>query len=229
MSEHHDQSSRSESSSSAPRGGESRLSALAVVALVLALIPMCPPVNLLAVALGMLAYRRIVMAGGRLRGQGLARAAIVSGFLLCLFSLMLLGNFAASYQQRTDDDMRISIEQVIKGAADQRVSGVMANWSASRETRPEDDAILEFGTRMTERYGEFKHLNVISFTKDSILTQRRQAAVIFHFANEQLNGYAELELVNQPFDFFPLFRVRSIVIEDPVLGDLTLPSRDNGP
>ncbi|MBT4767062.1 MAG: hypothetical protein HOO04_01745, partial [Phycisphaerae bacterium] len=43
-------------------------SAMAIIAIVLALLPLCVPLNLIGTVLGFVAKRRIVAAGGRLRG-----------------------------------------------------------------------------------------------------------------------------------------------------------------
>ena len=53
--------------------GPGRLSPLAVVAVVLAAIPMCVPVNLLGFVFGVLALRRIRLSAGMWRGVGVAQ------------------------------------------------------------------------------------------------------------------------------------------------------------
>ena len=54
----------------------SPISVLAVVALVLAVIPLCVPINLLGFVLGMVAIRRIERSDGGLRGRPAAMVAI---------------------------------------------------------------------------------------------------------------------------------------------------------
>jgi hypothetical protein len=53
----------------------------AIVALVVALIPLCPPVNFFGAALGVLTMRRIDRSDGKLRGRGLAKSAAIIGLL----------------------------------------------------------------------------------------------------------------------------------------------------
>ncbi len=67
-----------------------RWSAGAIIAFVLAVIPLCPPINFLGAALGMIAMRRID-AGLPLRGRGLARSAAWLGLGVGLVSWWALG------------------------------------------------------------------------------------------------------------------------------------------
>jgi len=53
----------------------------AIVALVVALIPLCPPLNFFGAALGVLTMRRIDRSNGMLRGRGLAKSAAIIGLL----------------------------------------------------------------------------------------------------------------------------------------------------
>ncbi|MCH2135536.1 MAG: hypothetical protein MK101_03020 [Phycisphaerales bacterium] len=56
-----------------------RVAPLSLVALVMAIIPLCPPLNLIAVVLGCVALRQVSRSGGALRGRGASFAAIVIG------------------------------------------------------------------------------------------------------------------------------------------------------
>ena len=207
-----------------------RMSALAVVGLVLAIIPLCPPANLLAVGLGFLALRRIVASSGRLRGVRLARAAIFAGPILTILSLILLSQFANRQQQLMDLAMVNVTESTIQGAVADRPDLVRSSWVGPRETRPSEEDILAFGRTLRERYGIFERSAIVSSVMTgSFLAPRMEAAVIFHFSDGQLHGSVELDFLIQQFRIDPTFSMRALRIEDPQAGDIELTLTDSEP
>ncbi|MCZ6835368.1 MAG: DUF4190 domain-containing protein [Planctomycetota bacterium] len=213
----------------APSGPASKISALAIVAMVLAVIPCCPPVNLLAVGLGMLAYRRIGRSGGRLRGANVARAAIFAGFALSILSLILLGRFGEQYQQRLKDDMLTDLQVVMQAAIDQQVGVVQSKWSPNAPVVPSDEAILQFGAELEARYGAIERIIIVSQTHSGVSKQRIQAALIFQCTRGEYNGSVEVELAFLPMELIPDIRLHWLMLEDPEAGNLRLPEVDDPP
>ena len=207
-----------------------RLSALAVTGLVLAVIPLCPPANLLAVVLGMLALRRIAASSGRLRGAGLARAAIFAGSVLTILSLILLTRFANRQQQLIDLAMVDVVESTIRGAMDDRADSVRLSWVGPREKRPSEEEILAFGRTLEERYGAFERCDIVSSVMTgSFLAPRMEAAGILYFSGGQLHGSIKVDFLIKPFQTDPTFSMRALRIEDPQAGDIELSSTDSEP
>ena len=206
------------------------MSALAVTGLVLAVIPLCPPANLLAVVLGMLALRRIMASSGRLRGAGLARAAIFAGAALTILSLILITRFANRQQQLIDLAMVDVAESTIRGAMDGRADSVRSSWVGPRETRPSEAEILAFGRTLQERYGSFERCMVVSSVMTgSFLAPRMEAAGIFYFSQGQRHGSVEVDFLIHRFQTDPTFSMRALRIEDPQAGDIELTSTDSEP
>ena len=207
-----------------------RISALAITGLVLAVIPLCPPANLLAVVLGMLALRRIRISSGRLRGAGLARAAIFAGSVLTILSLILLTRFATRQQELIDQAMVDVVKSTIQGAMGDRADSVRLSWVGPREKRPGEEEILAFGRTLEERYGTFERCDIVSSVMTgSFLAPRMEAAGIFYFSGGQLHGSVEVDFLIQPFQTDPTFRMRALRIEDPQAGDIELSSTNSEP
>jgi len=59
-----------------------RVAPLAIAALLVSLIPLCPPLNMVGVVLGLFALRQVSRAGGSLRGRGAANTAILVGLVV---------------------------------------------------------------------------------------------------------------------------------------------------
>ena len=83
-----------------PSWTPSRVSSLAVVAMVLACLP-CPPVSLLGAVLGLMALSRIKQSKGAMTGIRLARISIVVGVVLSLASVVL-----QACSSRTSNEVR---------------------------------------------------------------------------------------------------------------------------
>ncbi len=206
------------------------MSALAVAGLVLAVIPLCPPANLLAVVLGMLALRRITASSGRLRGAGLARAAIFAGSVLTILSLILITRFANRQQQLIDLAMVNVVENTLRGAMGDRADSVRLSWVGPRDKSPGEEEILAFGRTLEERYGSFDRCDIVSSVMTgTFLAPRMEAAGIFYFSGGQLHGSVEVDFLIQPFRTDPTFSMRAMRIEDPQAGDIELTSTDSEP
>lgn len=206
------------------------MSILAVAGLVMAIIPCCPPANLLAVGLGLLALRRIGASSGRLRGVGLARAAIFAGSILTILSLVLLTRFATRQQQLMDQAMVNVVESTIRGSMIDRADLVRLSWVGPRESRPSKEEILAFGQTLQERYGTFKRCAIVSsLMTGSFFAPRMEAAVIVYFSSGQIHGSMEVDLIIPTFRTEPTFSMRALRLEDPQAGDLELASTMHRP
>lgn len=204
-----------------------KLSILAVVAIILAVIPVCPPVNLFASVLGMIARRRILSSQGRLRGLRLAQAAMITGFFLCIFSWIIISRFSRDFLKQADESMHWSIETVLIGAQNQSAGEALAGWSLQMDLIPPSQDILDFGQALTDRYGSFRYFTeVYRVSTGTLLAPRFEVEVVFFFEDADLSGSIIVDQSSRPFDVHPVFRLRSIVVEDPQLGDLSLPRSD---
>ncbi len=205
-----------------PSASPARLSVLAVLSLAMAIVPLCPPANLLAAGLGMLAYRRIAASGGRLRGQNVARAAIIAGLVLAVMSYVLLTQFASAAQRRMDEVIVRDTELMIRAAQTGDLA-VMRSLMVSAGKGVSDDTLSGFGATLRDRYGPLQRMTVVSTLRTgSMLTLDMELAVLFEFEQADQNGSFEINLQYSSLYDEPTAAVISLLVEDPARGDLSL-------
>lgn len=211
-------------SRTSPPGPAVRTSPLAVVSLVLALMPCCPLVNVVGIVLGLAALRRIDLAGGRVGGRRMARAAVLAGGGMTILSMFMLRDFSRTMHQSYEAAMNGQVEAFVHAAVSGDVSAANQAWSNQPGERLQPDEIEAFGRELNSRYGPLKRFTIASsVTSGSLLTPRMDAAGIFVFENGQLTGSARFNLVAGTVSVKPTFRIRSLRIDDAQQGDLMLP------
>jgi hypothetical protein len=207
------------------RGAEpqTRLSVLAVVGFVLAVIPGCPPVNLVGAVLGLLAGRRIDASPHRLRGRGLARAAVFAGVCLGLLSTIGLVQLSNSYQQRNQRLMTQVTEQFLTAAMGSNAEQALENWVGFGTDRPDGHAVQEFGALLEQRYGPLERVQILaSVLGEGLLAPHFEAALLVYFQEETCTGVARYQAVVVPGRLLPDFLLVQVTIDDEERGEMRL-------
>ena len=200
-----------------------RTSALAVTALILAVIPCCPLVNLAGVTIGIVALKRIERSGGALGGQRLAKSAIAVGLAL---SVLLAGAwmmFTVQYQRHVDEQMQSISQGFVHEAIDGRASHARRYWTPERLQQVNEQAIEEFGEQVAARFGR---LSGISFSvtsgSGSLFEPHIDAACVFTFESSKRTGSVSFRLVPSGSSVWPIVKLRQFRINDAERGDLIL-------
>lgn len=210
----------SDSSPPAPEGGSS-LSALAVSALVVALVPCCPLTALIGAFLGLFAMRRIQRSGGRLRGNGIAMAAMVAGAVGAIVWAIAFERFALAQQDAQETAIAEQIGGILIAAQEGRPADVLAGWYPDATT-PTAEEIIEFGAEVTTRYGDVDRFAVLSAVRSGpLMSPEIVVAGIYRSASEEPIGSARFRMI-LGVQLTPTFKPMQIVIEDPDRGDLVL-------
>lgn len=176
---------------------------------------------MLGAALGIVAYKRILLSGGMLRGRRTAQAAIILGAALGLGGGVFWSYLVSVVQTRTNDTAVRDVETLLRAAQHGDADAVRSVWLANQASRLSDETIADFGRSTAERYGEFRSFRVTSLVPGSgVLGNSLVAAGTFSFAQRDLPGS-----VRYVFDLFgsPMLRLQQVVIEDAQNGDLSLP------
>ena len=189
------------------------LSGMAIIAVVLAFLPMCVPLNLLGTTLGFLAKRRIDLSGGAIGGRGAARAAIWGGVIMTV-----AGWWAWSSLTQWAEDM-------VRQQASETASAFMADiqkgdfesaatrWSPEIET-PDATAMKKFATAVAvlgtvEGVG----IRVMQPLSSDSITPVWSAGLIFNFSDAQLLGSARYDVLMGVTSTEEMVRLRRIVID----------------
>ncbi|MDY7108218.1 MAG: DUF4190 domain-containing protein [Planctomycetota bacterium] len=206
------------------------VSKLAVAGLIIAVIPLCPFTSLLGALLGIFALRRIRLAEGRLTGRGLALAAVVVGVSLAFVWSALL-DYVAERQREAQEAMMIdTVGQLMRPPAGADPARTLQLWSGTDPRRPSIEEIEQFRADAIDRYGVFDRFMAISVSPDgSILRPIVEMGGVFHFADASPFGSASFEAQVPPGKLVPVFRLRSLMIEDRGRGDLTLGVEEEAP
>lgn len=131
-------------------------SALALAALILALIPCCPPVGLIGAFLGIVALRRIRRSGNALRGERIALAAILIGCAGSILSSGLMHAFA----QRQAELQAEEASRIIGGLLDPEAPLTAIRWTSG--VAPHAGDIQAARRRVHERFGAFRRFRTVS-------------------------------------------------------------------
>ena len=217
-----------EPQSSPPReqpasGIPSRISSLAVVAMVLACLP-CPPVSLLGAVLGLMALSRIKQSKGSMTGIRLARLSIVVGVALSLVSVILLSMFQSYVERGQEEGISEAVHTFVVESMNDNASGALAQWDLQGHPISVEQVEV-FGRDVEERFGSFKSLRVgkVNPAADmSLLKAGLDAWLIFEFESGTRNGSGRFLLVPRVGTFSLGIRMQSLRIEDPD-GMLSIP------
>ncbi|GEM_PF-2006603 len=193
----------------------SRISSLAVVAMVLACLP-CPPVSLLGAVLGLMALSRIKQSKGAMTGIRLARLSIVVGVAVSLVSVILLSMFQSYVERGQEEGISEAVHTFVVESINDNASGALAQWDLQGHPISVEQVEV-FGSDVEERFGSFKSLRVgkVSPAADmSLLKAGLDAWLIFEFESGTRNGSGRFLLVPRVGTFSLGIRMQSLRIED---------------
>jgi len=199
-----------------PSWSPSRLSSLAVVAMVLACLP-CPPVSLLGAVLGLMALSRIKQSKGSMTGIRLARISIVVGVAVSLASVILLSMFQSSIERGQEEGISDAVHTFVVQSMNDNAAGALAQWDLQGHPITVEQVEL-FGKDVEERFGSFKSLQVGKMNPAadmSVLKAGLDAWLIFEFESGTRNGSGQFLLVPRMGTFSLGVRMRGLKIEDP--------------
>ncbi|MCH2149396.1 MAG: DUF4190 domain-containing protein [Phycisphaerales bacterium] len=194
------------------------LSTLAVVAIVLACIPFCPPISALGAILGLIAMRRIRDAGGRLKGRRLCITAIVVGLLLSLVTFWAAQRFATWQQAEQEQDMVVILDDFLRTSMAGDSELAATRWSQGTEAVSLED-ISQFAASMESAFGEFESVRIGSSQPvqgPSLMAFRVECWVIGRFESGERNGSARFAMLpsSQQFTLRPLLVELSFEVKD---------------
>ncbi|MDG2291369.1 MAG: DUF4190 domain-containing protein [Phycisphaerales bacterium] len=194
------------------------VSALAVVAIVLACIPFCPPISALGAILGLIALRRIRDAGGRLKGRRLCITAIIVGLVLSLVTFWAAQRFATWQQAEQEQDMVVILDDFLRTSMAGDSELASTRWSQGTEAVSLEDITL-FATSMESTFGAFESVRIGSSQPvqgPSLLAFRVECWVIGRFESGEFNGAARFAMLpsSQQFTLRPLLVELSFEVKD---------------
>jgi hypothetical protein len=215
-----------------------RMSRLAIVAMVLAVVPCCPLTGLLGSLLGLHALRRIRLAGGALGGRRLALAAVIVGAATAVVWAGLGEHVARLQEEAQTEALVAQIESAVRPIDPDDADAAAraeAAWSTTGDGRPSDEERAAFRAAVAERYGRLERVSIVSLTQTaSLAAPTAECAFSLHFRDRgMILGAARFEgEVRFPL-LVPIFRLTGLSIEDPEAGDLVIgldlaPAGDGG-
>ncbi len=205
----------------APGAPPSGLSAIAVGALVLALVPCCPLTALCGAFLGLFALRRIQRSGGRLRGARIAMSATIVGIVASFAWMYVFDRFAVNQIDAQESAVAEVVAGFVSAAQAGRADDALSLWS-EEATPLTAEEVTAFGAEVTRRYGDVERFAVLSTARSgTFLAPEVEVAGIFRTAGDSPIGSARLRMVFGG-GLTPAFRPTQITIEDAVRGDLVL-------
>lgn len=194
-------------------------SALAIVAAALSAALCCPLASIVAAALGIAALWRIRRSQGRLRGQGLAIAAIaVSGGAMILQNELAV-SYGQSFTRQLDGSARERVTSLMT-AAEQGDANAAAKLFSRRIRPPTREAVERFGGELQRRYGRFQGMSIVARTPGGTFTAPTMTmAATFSFERRQLTG----GVVFASEWLLPNVELLEVSLSDETDGELTLP------
>ena len=169
----------------------SRLSVGAIIGLVTALIPLCPPVNFVGVVVGLSAMRAIRRSQGRLRGHGLAKAAVICGLLMGSVSWYLWSEAADWLNDEIQTTSTATVNTFFNATmADDQLT--LANqWDLV--WLPDMDKVAELRSAL-EHAGGFKTAHLRNLEPVSGVDRVMEAWLVVHTADAVYNGGVRLQV-----------------------------------
>ncbi len=214
---------------SAPHLPGHKTSVMAVIALVLAVLPMCVPLNLIGTVLGMVAIGRVKAAGGQLRGRTAARVAIWGGVIMSVAGWWAWSAVAQWGERAVQQTAVEATTHFLQDAAGGRPQDALAHWSPSAP-RPNEAEVTSFGTFIAA-IGKVKRVGIVSMqpVPGSDMWQPSWSAWIVVFIGDaKYDGSARYDLQPAAGSIHPRAVLRSVRIEGPN-GEQSLPRGDVEP
>ncbi len=197
------------------------LSALAVTALVIAVLPGCPPVNLLGLVLGVLALRRIRNASGRLGGRRIAQLAVGLGWLSSMLWAAGWWWVGDTTRDALEQSMTEQVERLLVIESDRQAEEQVARWSGPAAVAPSPQEVRAFAESVRARYGPLRRLSVTSMTTDGSFSDPTYViAMIAFFEGGQHAASGRFRLQVGTLQT----RLQRLIVMDPDGGDLMIPS-----
>ena len=135
----------------------SRMSVLAVIALVCGIIGCVPPLSLLAIILGVAAIFLIAGSKGRVRGTGLAIGGVVLGLIFTgIWVLIVIGG--VTFAQQVQTTIIIPAQTAIKGIEQGDRAPLRKMLSSTASANITDAQIDQFASDVKAEFGAFKAL-----------------------------------------------------------------------
>ena len=185
---------------SSPQGGPGYrppISTMAVIAVILAFIPLCPPVNALGAVLGLISLRRIRESAGRLGGRRVALVATIAGIVLSILWIVLSQWFATLNEKQLQKDMGLAIDSFLHAAEEGKPGEAMTRWSV-QDAKVSEDEITAFGAALEKRLGAFESVDIVLFeqaTGGSLIDLNANCStIIYRFKDGERNGSARFAL-----------------------------------
>ena len=209
-----------------PQPAPHKTSAMAVIALVLAVLPMCVPLNLTGSVLGMVALARVKAAGGQLRGRRAARVAIWGGIIASVAGWWAWTNLAEWGEQAIHQTAAETTRDFLKDAAEGRPQAALARWSPSSPPppRPSEGDVVAFGASIAT-LGEVKSVGIVSMQPmpgTGIWQPLWSAWLDVVIGDAHYDGSAQYELQPAAGSIYPRAVLRQVLIDGPE-GDVSLP------
>ncbi|MBT7351758.1 MAG: DUF4190 domain-containing protein [Phycisphaerae bacterium] len=199
---------------------QSQTSAMAIIAIVLALLPLCVPLNLIGTVLGFVAKRRIVAAGGRLRGHGAARAAIWGGLIMTVLGWWVWSEIGQWTQRAIEETAGETTTAFLQEVADGRSQAAFARWSSNADM-PSDTHVDSFA-RAVAQLGTVQSVGIVSMQPIDIWQLVWSAWLVITIGDAKYDGSAQYELQPEAGSITPRPMLREFTLDAPN-GQLSLP------
>lgn len=128
-------------------------SRLAVVGMILAIVPCCPPISLAGAMLGMLGLSRIRRSGGRLSGEGLAIAAMIVGSVTPLIQLGLFQRMVDGWQVEESRVVTSTVDAIFRADEDGWPESVVDHWVDAAQVKAWE---VQEAAERAEGWGEYR-------------------------------------------------------------------------
>ena len=177
-----------------------RFSALAVIAVVLAFLPLCPPINALGALLGVIAWRRIRESEGRLGGRRTSLTALFGGIAMGVVTLIGFQQLAEGMERQQKQDMGVALDEFLHAMQDEAYDTALQAWSIQSTPVPRDE-LVSFAADLKQANGAFESIRIGSMQTvpgDSFLTPEVSAWIICRFESGERNGSARFLLSPAP-------------------------------
>jgi hypothetical protein len=199
------------------------ISSLAIIGLVVALIPMCLPLNLIGCLLGLLALLRISSSGGAMGGAGAAKVAMWGGAIMFALGYWGVTSLADWGQGQVREQGAHAATEFVRAVQDHEYEAARRWWSRSAEP-VSDDALQAFAEAL-ERVGRIEQVGIRSVqpVPAGMFQAAWSASMAFVGDDETHRGAGRFDVSAGAASLDDLVRIRRMVISGPD-GDITLPA-----
>jgi len=201
------------------------MSPLAVVAVVLALIPLCVPINLAGVVLGMVARRRIAASGGTLRGHRTASTAIWGGIAMTVIGWWAWWQVTDWAEQLVRQSVSDTASAWVMAVQDGDTAAALALWAPSCD-HPSEDGLA----RLKQALDGVGHIDAVGIRSmqpmsgGDALQPTWSAWLILNVGDRTLDGSGQFDVIpTQQGGALAAARIRRFTVSTPD-GEIRLPA-----